>query len=1835
VSSAPPVTRLAIVNRGEAALRCIRAVKTLRTLDGAPLQAIALYTDVDRDAPFVRQADAAHRLPSPRGPVAAYLDHELLLATLATAGADAVWPGWGFVAEDPVFADAVSAAGLRFLGPSGDAMRLLGDKIAAKQLAERVGVPVSPWTGDAVADEDEVQRCGRQIGFPLVVKAAAGGGGRGIRVVERPSELAEAFRAAGSEARSAFGDDRLFMERKIVGGRHVEVQIARDTHGHTIAFGCRDCSVQRRHQKVLEEAPPPGLAPALLEQLVTAAIRLADGVDYSGVGTVEFLVAGESLFFLEVNPRLQVEHGVTEMLTGVDLVQLQIHIARGESIAAVAFHEQGAAIEARVCAEDPAAGFLPTPGRIARFDLALGPRVRIDSGVLAGDVVPEAFDSLIAKVIASGATREEARARLVAALRDCDLVVAGGATNKGELIALLETDDFRRGAVDTGWLDRRIAARDTAPPPHAAEALLAAAILAYQRRRDDARQNLFADPAHADPSRVPPSTGQEIELSCGGRRVTLLVHAVGAWRYRVRLDGQVVEAALRDGGPHLALLDVAGRAWRVLHDASALGIRIEVDGHAHRFGWQTVGEVRAVTPATVTMLHVAVGDTVTAGAPLGFLEAMKMEIAFTAPVAGTIAQIRVRAGQQVTAGDVLLVIEPAASRAADDPLDQPLVLPDADPSPLALTPATAFAALRADVHAILLGYDVDPDRLATVTALLDPTTAIDALAPDSLRELATELVAFADLEELFDRTPRVSPDGRTAPSNAALLRLYLRRVRARGAGLEPAFLDLVRRVLARCGADVDAPDDAHERALLRVFAARQYAAPRRRLACVLLDVLAAAGRGGVDLRDDHALEDSLSRLVRLRDGLGDEIADAAFETAQIAFVEPMIAEQLTVATSALEPTLCALEDGSLPLTSEALRDLAEAPRPAFDRAALLLDASDAHRRRLGIAACLQRTYAPDLLRLTGERIGPDGSVADTDLVRAELSDGTALLAGTGRTDDVANAALRLLAAARGRPPGARVDALALLVASAPGDGAREFLAAALGATRPGDPVLIVSWLQVGGPDEHWRLVPGDAGYRIDDSLHGLHPATARRVGLARLASFALTRLPDADDLYCFHGTSRDVPDDERIFVLGEVRGRDASRGGSFAAQRAAFEQGFGTATRLLRRALANRDPRRRLQWNRITLVVRPDVRVEQDALRTLTTSLAPATHRLGIERVVVCLTMLDLAASDTAPAPIELVVSNVTGRHLDLSARTPRTAPLAPVTRYDRKVVAAKRRRLVHPYEIIRMLEAGEATGLPPSTFVEHDLEPGVSPARAISVAGRAAGSNQAAVVFGVITTPTAEIPEGMRRVLILSDPTIDMGALAAPECDRICAALDLADELGVPVEWVPVSSGARIALDSGTENLDATARVVRRIVQFTARGGAIHVIAYGTSVGAQSYWNSLATMLLGTRGALVMTPQAAMVLTGRRALEASGSVAAEDEVAIGGFEHVMGPNGEAQYYATDLVDAFRVLHAHHRLTYVVPGERRPRATAQIDPPARDLTGEPYASDGDGFARVAELFSDDTNPGRKRPFAMREVMRALVDRDVDGAAFLERWSAWSGGAETAIVWDARVGGHAACVIGIESRSVPRDGERPPDGPDAWTGGTLFPQSSKKVARALDAASGQRPAIVLASLSGFDGSPESMRRLQLEHGAEIARAVVGFVGPLLFVVVSRYHGGAYVVFSKALNDGLHALALDGAHASVIGGSAAATVVLDREVRARAALDPAVLAARTSHDLQPVAATRAALRQAEEAALLDARAILASEFDAIHSVARARDVGSLDEIVPAAQLRPRLIELLNRC
>ncbi len=449
-------------------------------------------------------------------------------------------------------------------------------------------------------------------------------------------------------------------------------------------------------------------------------------------------------------------------------------------------------------------------------------------------------------------------------------------------------------------------------------------------------------------------------------------------------------------------------------------------------------------------------------------------------------------------------------------------------------------------------------------------------------------------------------------------------------------------------------------------------------------------------------------------------------------------------------------------------------------------------------------------------------------------------------------------------------------------------------------------------------------------------------------------------------------------------------------------------------------------------------------------------------------------------------------------------------------------------------------------------------------------------------------------------------------------------------MEWVALSAGARIAFDSGTENLDWTAAVLRRIVEFTARGGIVHVLVDGPCVGAQSYWNAEATMLMHCKGTLVMTPRGYMVLTGKRALEVSGSVAAPTNEGIGGLE-IMEPNGQAQYTAPDLHGAYDLLLRHYDYTYVVPGERGTRRFQTSDPPNRDVTVHPYSGPG-GFTTVGELFTEASNPGRKKPFAIREVLNAVLDQD---APPLERWRGLVGG-ETAVVMHGQLGGQPVCMIGVESQPLPRRGPRPVDGPASWMSGTLFPHSSRKVARAIRASSGVAPVVVLANLSGFDGSPESLRERQLEYGAEIGKAVVEFEGPILFCVIARYHGGAYVVFSRTLGDGLTSLALDGSYASVIGGGAAAAVVFTRLVSDRVNADPRVVAARAPLTGGSAEERRTA-EEHYEAVLADVeadvQAAVAREFDAVHDVGRALRVGSLDAVIPAWQLRQALCDRLQ--
>jgi acetyl-CoA carboxylase carboxyltransferase component len=740
---------------------------------------------------------------------------------------------------------------------------------------------------------------------------------------------------------------------------------------------------------------------------------------------------------------------------------------------------------------------------------------------------------------------------------------------------------------------------------------------------------------------------------------------------------------------------------------------------------------------------------------------------------------------------------------------------------------------------------------------------------------------------------------------------------------------------------------------------------------------------------------------------------------------------------------------------------------------------------------------------------------------------------------------------------------------------------------------------------------------------GVHPMLFERLQLGRLAKFDVTRLPSGEDVYLYRGVAQGNPKDERLFAMAEVRDLapvlDAE---GRVVQLPELERILHEALAGMRVFQAGRDPGQRLEWNRVLLTLTPPLDLSRDEIQRLATRLAPPTEGLGLEMVLLTARVPDPATGQLRETLLRMIMA---GQSVSIRWDEPTDRPLEPMAEYQQKVVQLRRRGLTHPFELVRMLAParGSQAPAPPGDFVEHDLDA----SNALVPVQRPAGSNTANVVVGVIRNFTARYPEGMTRVILFGDPAREMGSVAEPECRRIVAAIDLAEKMRVPLDWFEVCAGAKISMTSGTENMDWVSRVLRRLIEFTQRGGEVNVVVMGITVGAQPYWNAEATMLMHTKGILVMTPGSTMVLTGKQALEYSGGVSAEDNEGIGGYDRIMGPNGQAQYFARGTSEAIQILMQHYEHAYVAPGERFPRRAPTSDPRDRDVRSFPHGPEGGaGFRTIGDIFSADLNPERKKPFEIRRVMAAVVDQD---HAALERWRDLRGG-DTGVVWDGHLGGWPVCLIGIQSRPLPRLEFVPADGPEFWSAGTLFPQSSKKIARAINSASGNRPVVILANLSGFDGSPESMRRLQLEYGAEIGRSVVNFQGPIVFCVVSRYHGGAFVVFAKTLTENIEIAAVEGARASVIGGAPAAAVVFAREVEARTRKDPRVIEA--GKNAGP-ASTRA-LGEVIEAVRSEKLGEVGVEYDRVHSVERALKMGSVDQIIAARDLRPYLIDAVER-
>jgi acetyl-CoA carboxylase carboxyltransferase component/pyruvate/2-oxoglutarate dehydrogenase complex dihydrolipoamide acyltransferase (E2) component len=1365
-------------------------------------------------------------------------------------------------------------------------------------------------------------------------------------------------------------------------------------------------------------------------------------------------------------------------------------------------------------------------------------------------------------------------------------------------------------------------------------ALLVAAVRGHREDELVDRAAFLSSAARGRPA-VSDLPARAVALRFEGRLFRFLVQRLGAARYHVEASGRGTVLTVGPTGNGPTLLEFGGASWTVSWPDGPAGSAVEVNGIRFSVDRER-GIVPAPVPAVVVAVLVADGQHVRRGDPLVVLEAMKMEMVVRAPEDGWIRGALVRPNMQVKAGSPLVQLGPDERSGEEGRVwagFESFEEAHADRASDQGAPPHLEAVLR-----MVLGFDVDP-RTA-VPGVEGQASGGDEASSEVLRIEDRILAAFADVTTLARRVvPDEDGNGSMRAEEMEFL-AYLRFLDPDLPMLSESFKLDLSRALAHHGVRSFDRGEALEEALFHVFRAHCRVAIT---APAILDIL--DGRLA-DLADLPAppgpdFQAVLERIAASTRGRHPGVSDMARELLYRCYAQPVMDRARRDGFARAQADIAALEgDPDGPGRAACVASLVECPQPLKrilteriqtargDAKAALLEAlarryyrirdlSDVRARVVKGRAIVQATYPHD--GTTVDLVVTHGTVADAP---AAVAAAARVVRDAGAADHDVVVDLYLWAPEPGDQVRVSAESFQRLLDDAPfGRTVRRVVVAVSSPSAELRTTVM----------EHFTFRPSPDGYREELLYRGLHPMMGKRLDLWRLSNFRTERLPSVEDVFLFRAVARDNPRDERLFALAEVRDLTPVHGpdGTILGL-PGLELALTEALEAIRLHQSYRPSGGRLQWNRVVLGLRPAVELDPPDIYPVVRRLAPLTDGLGLEKVVVRGRFRDHESGRLEDRVLH--ISSSVGRGLALRFDVPAHQPIRTLSPYMQKVVQGRQRGLVYPYEIVRMLTpSGEVPAdVPPGRFQELDLDA----SGRLGPVDRPFGENSANVVVGLLTNYTSGYPDGIHRVVVLGDPSRSLGSLAEPECSRIVAALDLAEREGYPLEWFAVSAGAKISMSSGTENMDWIGRVLRRLIEFTQAGGEVNVVVCGINVGAQPYWNAEATMLMHTRGILVMTPDGALVLTGKQALDYSGGVSAEDNVGIGGYDRVMGPNGQAQYWAPDLHEAIRILLRHYEHTYVVPGERFPRRIATSDPRDRDATLSPHRPLAEaGFSTVGDIFSDLTNPGRKKPFDMRSLMQAVIDQDHPP---LERWQGMMD-AEIAVVWDAHLGGWPVCLLGIESHPLPRHEIAPADGPEFWTSGTLFPLASKKVARAINAASGNRPVVILANLSGFDGSPESLRRLQLEYGAEIGRAVVNFRGPLVFCVVSRYHGGAFVVFSKTLNEGMEVAAVEGSYASVIGGPPAAAVVFAREVDERTGADPRVEAAR-----EAVAAAasgeRARLQTGLEETIAAVRSErlgeVAAEYDQVHSIFRAREKGSVDRIIAPRDLRPYLIDAVER-
>jgi len=1420
-------------------------------------------------------------------------------------------------------------------------------------------------------------------------------------------------------------------------------------------------------------------------------------------------------------------------------------------------------------------------------------------------------------------------------------------TNRCFLKALLQQPELQKSAVSTKFVENLISQKKSIINRENWEiALLAAAVENYADRYIEDFQNFRQQFNRAgSPKNLTIAQGYELTITHNNAQYNFLIRYMGFDFFYAQVNNQLIifKYEWRDKSAALTLNDVTFEISYITRGNTRI---FEINKTPYPINFENKGVIKAPSPSIILNIAVKKGQTVKKGDYLISLEAMKMETIITAEDDGIITEVCICEGEQVSAGQTLLKIECSQRQETDalnslkndnaeslnNSIDFSKIAFDANDISKNNIPKI-WDYLCSQFRAYFLGFDIN----APLNDIFKDITNFAELHPNFYEMLLNNFLdvieIYCDIEILFSSQKFETENAARQLSFQELLMHYFKRIKEPEKGLPEIFLNLLNKASRWYSSSRIHEIEAYLRAVFRFYKTHANISKKNQLLLLILRYIEENFQKFNIKSVEERLSQLLISLAQLTELEYPNIAFAADNLKYKIVNQFYFSKIKDIRSELLKNILVNISnkidiEEKLNLLNKNICDYGSYIINYLLQIYINNNINDYNIKTICFDL-LARRLNRDREYLQGELLKFANIQMYKVITKYKETENITILS-VAKYSDIAQHLVKLNRYARSY---SQLEII-LFIHDLNDMKSEEDYNAIFNELKKIQ--ANIKWLSLNlyfsnNTIKSYFFQHNELNELIEiKSYRDFNVSQIREFRLSKFRNFNIEIINAQETVYLTRCISLKNPKDERAVLFIEIPEfkPDFNDDGSIK-KIAVFENIFYQGIYLLRNWLIN--SKQRTYWNQIIISLYPLLNTSVKNIEKYSSNFVKAVAALELEKITIIARAPRERTSDNLAAELEYVFENITKTQFSFKIRYPEETIIQTIDDYALKVITARRRNCIYPYEFIKMITraSGYVTALtdkfPQGNFEEYDIDETGKP---VSVKNRMFGENKSNIIFGVITHYFTAFDEPIDRIIILSDPTQNMCSLAEPECRRIIAAIDLADALKLPIEWIATSSGARIDMNSGTENLDWTAAVLRRIIEFTQNHGEINIIVQNVNVGAQSYWNAEATMLMHTKGILIMIEDSAMLLTGKKALDYSGSVSAENNVGIGGFEKIMGPNGEAQFFAKDIYSAYHLLLKHYELLYAPANANQPLFKRTIDSDDRNICLTKYNDiTNQNFNEIGDILGVDKNADRKKTFDIRQVMQSLIDSD---SFYLERWQAMKD-AETAIVWETRIGGYGVGLLGIESRPLTRLGETPNDGPEIWTGGTLFPLSSKKMARAINAFSNKAPIVILANLSGFDGSPESLRRCQLEFGAEIGRAIVNFKGKIVFVVIARYHGGAYVVFSKRLNENLTAVAITGAFASVIGGASAAAVVFTKKVKQAVEDDNRIIEARAL--LKQSKLKQSEFEKLYNNILTEKQIEFAQKFDKIHSVERALSVKSIDEIIMPENLRPFIISKLK--